>query len=346
MAKRPPTIVEDSDEGSISVDLLPKSRKLAGTDADPIDSETGEEIFADLTPRLRAMQVDEDEVEEDLDENETDDDEETTEEEADEPVVVEDDDSEEDEEGASRSRPRNKFEKRLDRERRLREEQAEEIKALRERLEKQESAQKARADDTAFAAEKAALDGKILKIREELEAAVEGGETKDQLRLSEELSDLKHELRTKEADHKRAKESAPPPAEDNTIVVTKVRQWMRKHPRFNRDQEFAALVRATDKSVAAAGFDPETDEFYAELDKRLRKRYPEEYPKAGKRPSPPSANPRTEGAGPSKRTTEEFKSRNGRVTLSARQVANMRKFQLDPTNPADVREYVNQNRKG
>lgn len=345
MAKRQPTIVEDSDDGSISIDLIPKSRKLAGTDEDPIDTETGEEIFADLTPRLRTMKVDEEEAEEEIDEDEPADEADEDEEDETEEAVVVEDDAEEEEPEAGASRSRSKFQKRLDRERRLREEQADENKALRERLDKLENTQKSRADDATFASEKAAIDGKIAKIREELEVAVEAGETKDQLRLSEELSDLKHELRSKEADHKRAKEAAPVKTEDNTIVVTKVRQWMRKHPRFNRDQEFAALVRATDKSVANAGFDPETDEFYAELDKRLRKRYPEEYPKAGKRPSPPSSNPRTEGAGPTKKKSESFTSRNGRVTLSRADVANMRKFQLDPTNPADVREYVISNRK-
>lgn len=347
MAKRQqPTIIEDSDDGSISIDLLPKSRKISGTDEDPIDTETGEELFADITPRLRGMQVDSEEsdTDEEVDEDETE--EEADEEEEVEAPVVADEEEEEVEEGSSRSRPRNKFEKRLDRERRLREEQADEIKALRERLEKQETSQKVRADDATFNSDKARLEAEIAKTREELEAAFESGESKDQARLTEKLGDLKQDLRTRESDHKRAKEAAPAAVtEDNTIVVTKVRQWIRKHPRFNRDPEFMALVRATDKSVASAGFDPETDEFYAELDKRLKKRYPEEYPKTGKRPSPPSSNPRTEGSAPTKKKVGDFSARNGRVTLSRSDVENMRKFQLDPTNASDVRDYIVNNRK-
>lgn len=350
MAKRQGPILEDNDDGSISVDLsdAPKSRKFSGTDSDPTDAETGEELFADLTPRLRTMQVDDTpdtEVDPDEEEIEADAEEEEVAEEA----VVTEDDEDEEEEGASRSRAKSKFQKRLDREKRLREEEKAENDELRQRLAKLENAQKTAVDDTAFNSQKSRLDADIAKIRESLELAVEAGETKVQLKLMEELGDLKQELRTAESAHKAAKEAAKsaPTVTENTIVVTKVRQWMRKHPRFNRDPEFAALVRATDKSVAAAGFDPESDDFYAELDKRLTKRYPEEYPKARKvGAKPPSANLRNEGAGPAKRPGQEFATRNGRVTLTPRQVQNMRNFQLDPTNPADVREYVLQNRKG
>ena len=109
--------------------------------------------------------------------------------------------------------------------------------------------------------------------------------------------------------------------------------------------------------VAAAGFDPETDEYYKELDRRIKKRYPEEYKMERRQRDEDTDDETEEGeTSPARRRhpsqqlrrgndrgTKDvggFKVRGTKVTLSPRQKANMRNFQMDPSNPDDVKEYV------
>jgi hypothetical protein len=52
-------------------------------------------------------------------------------------------------------------------------------------------------------------------------------------------------------------------------------EWIDEHPAFNDDEEFNAAALGANAKLLKLGFDPETPEFYEELDKRLSKRYPE-----------------------------------------------------------------------
>jgi hypothetical protein len=358
------SLIEDADDDSLEVDLTPQkpSRKFSGTDADPIDDDTGEELFADITPRLRDLkdeEPEEDEEQDDEDEKDVDSDEEEDQDDEDEDDRdLEAVDSDEDE------RPRkgkpSSWKRRLEREKRLREEEQENNRELRERLTKLEQATQSRADTETFNRESAELKSKIKDAQTRLAKAIEDGDSEAQATISDELLDFKVDLKAKQVTHDRAVAEAKTAKESgssNTIVVRKVNQWMRKHPRYKRDVVFQGFVKGVDREVASDGFDPESDEFYRELDRRIKKRYPEEYKGERKRdedtdtgeeedPKPrrkhPSANLRRGGDGQSKKVGD-FQIRGNKVKLTDRQRANMRAFGMDPTNKDDVREYVSNN---
>lgn len=367
-------VIDDADdEAGIEVDLTPqrKSRKFSGTDADPIDEETGEEVFSDLTPRLRNLKVDdarEEPEDEDEDEREEEDEDEDLERDEDDEDLADDleavDSDEEDRPTKKGKNKPSKWKRRLERERRLREEEQENSRELRERLEKIEKTVTAGANTETFNRESAELKQKIKDTNTEIAAAIEDGDSAKQAELNDKLVDLKVELKAKQVTYERAQEEAKTVAQArsaDTIVVRKVKQWVRKHPRYQRDIEFQSFVKGVDKAVAQAGYDPESDDFYRELDRRIKKRYPEEY-KMGKSrdediddegeeeetPKPrrkhPSANMRRGNDKPAKENGG-FNIKNGKVRLTPRQMQNMRAFQMDPSNPDDVREYVTNNLK-
>lgn len=52
-------------------------------------------------------------------------------------------------------------------------------------------------------------------------------------------------------------------------------EWIDDHPEFKKDEEFHAAALGANAKLLKEGYDPESEEFYIELDKRLSKRYPE-----------------------------------------------------------------------
>lgn len=354
MADKQLTIVEDEDE-SISLTVAPSAKDKGSDDTNPIDALTGEPMFDDIDPRFGLVEPAEIRKKKDIevgDEPEDDD--------LDTSDVQEDEDGEfvekdeEEEEAEPEDRGSKSMRKRLARERRLREESDANYKDLKDTVNELRDQLNQRANTEAFEATRSKLEGTVKEIRAKLATAIEGGQSEEQADLIEQLADAKAELKKEAALHDGAKKAA----EKNTttaspIVKRKLDQWFRKHPRFNRDPEFADIVRVIDKAVARDHFDPETDEYYREVDKRLRKHYPEEYKNVKadegdepqRRNKPPSQGFRREAPAQRKRTVGGFEVQGKSIKLSPRQVENMKVFGMDPQNPADVREYVGNNIK-
>jgi hypothetical protein len=253
----------------------------------------------------------------------------------------EEESNESDEDDEDEPRGSDKWRKRLARERRLKDEEREENEELRARLEAIERTVKKQASQEEFAKVKAEYDTKLADLKAQLKAALEEGNTDKQIELNEKITDLKTDLKVKEIEAQNAEKaltSAPVVHRGERLA----KQWLRKHPRYGTDPEFQALVKAIDKKVASEGFDQATPEYYEELDRRVKKRFPEEYkreaPKKRRHPtqggSDDSANarPRNDSNG--------FERRGNRVKLSPAQVQNMRRFGLDPDKPEDVKAYV------
>lgn len=351
MAKHTPAdFIDSDDEAGIEIDLAKTkpSRKFAGSDDQLIDAETGESEFDDITPALRKVKAEEpDDLDEDEDQDEDADDEE-------EPARVVADEDEEDEIPKRRG---GKFQSRLEREQRLKREAREESAELRARLERLERGAELGAAERQFSSETAALQGRVKTLSEQLEKAIEDGESAEQVRLQNELGDLKVELRAKQLvfeGRKKEVESAKDlgPSGDK-IVQRKVGAWKRQHPRYNTDKSFEGFVKGVDKELVAEGFDAESDEFYDELDRRIKKRYPEEYRGAKGRKTEEVETPRRRApsqqaardSAPARRNKDDgsFVRSGSKVRLSARQVRNMRQFGLDPTDIKDVTAYIREN---
>ena len=72
-------------------------------------------------------------------------------------------------------------------------------------------------------------------------------------------------------------EQTQPQAQPEAQVDPKAKAWAEKNPWFGEDQEMTMLAMGLDKKLKQEGFDPQSDEYYTEIDKRIRIRFPEEF---------------------------------------------------------------------
>lgn len=342
----------DMDDGEgLEADISPdKAQAHSKTKSD-------KDLFDDLPNGIKFKDAPEPEDEDESEED--DEDEEEPEEEEGEP----------EDEPAEDSTPtgKRKFQKRLMRERRLREEAEDDARASNEnysRLKGELSEIKSLLVQNKTASE---LDGKIATLREQekqlraqLRAAIEAGETENQFDLNEKLSDTKAEIRNAE----QAKESALKSAEATAKADATARaaptenrhltRWMRQHGTlYKSDPVFKAAAEAADKHLASSGSAPNSEEHFLKLNKMLAKRFPEEFPnvrvktkKELNRRRPPVGGGDTDSAptrSERKRYNGDIQVRGNKAQLSNRHLKIMKDFGLDPDSPADVAGFVKDN---
>lgn len=345
-----------------------------GSEANPIDPATGGTTFDDLSPRFvrqldeavdkvrgkkAAKPQDDDDLdpsdeEEDEDdrarEEEDEDEEEDESNQRDEEEEADPGDEDEDEPRPGRKVGNVKFEKRLARADRLLEESRTQIAELQDRDRAREARDKVAASESDFNSFKRTSDVKLSSLKALKIKAIDDGDTAAQVDLDEQITDIKAEINTKKQAHETAKASL----EESTkrrgasrITLTKVAQWTRKNPRFNADPEFAEVVRGIDRALVGQGSNPEDDEHYEEIDKRVRKLYPELTPR---RKTPPRKHPSSqvsrEGSPSQRRPSGDAKvTVNGdKIKISPAKLArvkeNMARFGLDPSDKKDLKEYI------
>jgi len=321
---------------------------------DDAAAEGADPTFDDISPRFqralaKAEAEDVIEAEDELEEEEIEEEEEPEEKPADLDAEEEEQEEDEDADEPRRGKP-NPISKRVDRANRL----LDETRAInRELMARQDAIDQKlaqQANEAEFNDFKVDTDRKIADLRTKRREAIEAGDTTLQDELDDQIGDLKADLvaRTREnTAAKKALEESAAKRQTSTIVATRAQQWIRKHQRFNTDASFAGVVRGIDAAVKSEGFNPETDEYYEELDKRVRALYPDEYPKVRQRRRGPSEQ-RQHSAAVRRPNAEAFTIKDGKVRIPPKEFArikrNMLNFGMDPANPNDVREYVLNNR--
>jgi hypothetical protein len=190
-------------------------------------------------------------------------------------------------------------------------------------------------------------EAKLSDVRAKLKVAIEAGDSDAQARLTEELADIKADVKKAEAlaEASKGATDAGGPVERYQRLAA---QWKRKHQRFNTDPVFSSYVAAIDRSLAGEGYNRNTDRYFAELDKRVKERYPEEYGKTPpRRQQHPASGPDADGGsnrdGNRQRPAATFQRKGKAHVLSRRQEGIMRKVGLDPTDPEDRKTFVREN---
>jgi len=72
-------------------------------------------------------------------------------------------------------------------------------------------------------------------------------------------------------------EQTQPQAQPEVQVDPKAKAWAEDNPWFGENEEMTMLAMGLDKKLKQEGFDPRSDEYYTEINKRIRKRFPEEF---------------------------------------------------------------------
>lgn len=188
-----------------------------------------------------------------------------------------------------------------------------------------------------------------------LEAAIEAGNTKDQVRLTSRLTDLKAEVIQAKYEIDNAESGSTATADAKVqpnATPEKARRWMDKHADWYGAKGFdrqTRLANRIDKEVFADGFDPNTDEYYRELNRRIRKKEPTLFDDSGRRRSPRRDDSRRRQSPVAGVGTEDSSSRRNtrgsKVELNDADFANMRKFGLDPKDPEVLKEYARNKRE-
>ena len=72
-------------------------------------------------------------------------------------------------------------------------------------------------------------------------------------------------------------EQIQPQTQPLAQVDPKAKAWAEENPWFGENEEMTMLAMGLDKKLKQEGFDPRSDEYYTEINKRIRKRFPEEF---------------------------------------------------------------------
>ena len=128
---------------------------------------------------------------------------------------------------------------------------------------------------------KGTLENQIKTLTNSLRTAMESGDSENVIALQDDLINAKMELAG--VSHELKNNESLPPIETKPTAPAQPQMpeqaldWMDEHPTFNSDPIFRASTIAVNNQLISEGFNTSTDEFYAELNSRLSKRFPEEF---------------------------------------------------------------------
>jgi hypothetical protein len=200
-------------------------------------------------------------------------------------------------------------------------------------------------------------DSAIVRTLADLDGAIEGGNTKDQVRLTDELTDLKAKKYTAEVSLTDLPESGNLQPFDGKVAPTTSKdeseadKWMEGRSAWYRADGFerqTVAANRVDKEVFNAGFDPNTPEYFEELDKRLKVTFPDLYDDADTLADddpPPRKASRTPVTPVGGNDTRRQRTSGSKVELGESDFANMRRFGLDTNDPNVLREYARNKRE-
>lgn len=197
----------------------------------------------------------------------------------------------------------------------------------------------------------------IEQARSDLERAIEDGNTKEQVRLTDYLTDLKGKKISAEARLQDFPEDGGDlPSYSGNVdsdatgqsSESEADKWMRSRSDWYRKPGFERATRAAnriDKELYTEGYDANDPAYFEELDRRMAKIMPELYDDDGsaeqtgdtKRKRGQSAVAGDDGTSDTRRQTRD---RSGRVKLTKADFDNMRRFGLDPNDNEHVKEYA------
>ncbi len=222
----------------------------------------------------------------------------------------------------------------------------------------------ARLKKDSFDAEGRALESSLSELTAtkeslevELKQAKEDGDTDKEVELQSKMVDTQVDIRGAENRKARAEAAGPPPAAGDksadwyASLPAKTQEWMKRVGFADWSEDAVGNAQGIDAVLAREGFDLNSDDYFTELDRRLSVRYPELYPDPDGEPDPdPPPRPVVEdapvrgGANPPAGQAPK-KGATTKVTLGRADYANMRKFKLDPKNPAHVKAYATTKRQ-
>lgn len=125
------------------------------------------------------------------------------------------------------------------------------------------------------------IESQIAQAESAYRNAYETGNTDEILKAQRELTRLENErVRVSEFKPREYKpEELPEQYRRPTVRVPdqRAQQWAERNPWFQKDKEMTAVAFAVHEQLVSQGIDPSTDEYYNQIDQRVRTRFPEKF---------------------------------------------------------------------
>jgi hypothetical protein len=193
------------------------------------------------------------------------------------------------------------------------------------------------------------VDDQIESTQASLEQAIEDGKTKEQVRLTSQLTDLKAEKITAQM----TIDAEPPAGVDQpdggkvsrTSTNPRADSWREDNSDWYGQSGFerqTRLANRIDKDVYNDGYEANTEEYFQELTKRLKEKEPDLFSDGKKPARSKTRSKRSPVAGADDVSAQQKKASSGsnKVVLTERDFAVMREFNLDPSDPEVLKEFA------
>jgi len=180
----------------------------------------------------------------------------------------------------------------LVRQKKEREEQIEQLISRQVELEEKLKAQQKEAETSftkSFETTEQQIQSRIEMAKDVYKQALESGDSSLIVNAQENLNNAqndanalkiaKQQYETQKPIVTEAKETAKPTAkpQSNVKYDKLALDWAGKNPWFGQDQVMTTLALELDQTLKGEGYDPSEEDFYSEIDNRLRQQYPERY---------------------------------------------------------------------
>jgi len=141
--------------------------------------------------------------------------------------------------------------------------------------------QKARED--LYESKKKSAEDALATARTDHKAAYESGDSDKLLEVSEKIADLKYELKNLESSPKTIKQSVSDQTSDRATdlprpqVDPKALRWSQENTWFGKEVAMTGAAYGIDNQLKNEGYDPTSDAYYAEIDRRMRDAFPNNF---------------------------------------------------------------------
>lgn len=207
-------------------------------------------------------------------------------------------------------------------------------------------------------------DSDIEQVQADLEKAIEDGQTKDQVRLTNRLTDLKADKARAEIGLNNLSEDGNLDPFDGKVSPTpdtnqsEADKWTESRADWYRQQGFERQTRIAnriDREVFKDGYDPNSPDYFEELDRRLKAEIPEVYEdidakadtddKDDKESNKSRGKPVVAGVDRSNESSNRQRANSSKVELTQEDFDTMRQFNLDPNDPEVLKEFARNKRE-
>lgn len=135
-------------------------------------------------------------------------------------------------------------------------------------------------DDVAVTAREQALEGEYSRLQEAYRRAYDTGDAEEMLKTTERLADIRNDHRQIQSykaqlqQYKQQQQPAPVVQQSVPKPDPKAMEWASNNDWFGKDVAKTGAAYAIDASLKSEGFDPNSNEYYEELDRRMAREFP------------------------------------------------------------------------